>query len=111
VARRDGVASVLTASGQVCGSSVNGASGRAAEQRGARARRRNGEGTLHGAHAPGDKDTVAWGSGDDRRLRALRREHGDQVGGGRRGSGDWGTRLKPVWATDWWARPSYKYPF
>jgi hypothetical protein len=39
-----------------------------------------------------DKDRLGMGSSDDR------------DGGG-------STRWKPAWATDWWARPGYNYPF
>jgi hypothetical protein len=52
---------------------------------------------------------AATTTGDDRRMRALRQEHGHRmvtssvVDGV--GPSDWGMRLNPFWAADWWARP------
>jgi hypothetical protein len=54
-------------------------------------------------------------TGGERRLRVLRRERSHRMVTrlveGSAGRGDWGVRLKPFWAANWWVRPSYKYPF
>jgi hypothetical protein len=51
-----------------------------------------------------DKGRPGIGSGGDRCLCALRRECGHCAVTDAHG-------YKPVWATDWWARPSYKFTF
>jgi hypothetical protein len=55
---------------------------------------------------------AAASTGSERRLCALRREHGHHVVtrllAGGVGPSDWGAQLKPFWAADWWAQHSYK---
>jgi hypothetical protein len=62
-----------------------------------------------------DKVHPSMGSGGDRRMRTVHRDRGHHVVtrsvASSAGPATCTRGKKPAWATDWWARPGYKFSF